>query len=116
MEQRTGYIRRLIVLSLSLLSAGSFVSFAQDVELRDTLRAAIKVDTRKVARTIGGLSTDMKGIRSVASPLGEGDPIKWVQGLPGITTGAVGSSAFYVRGGNMGNNLFSIDGVPVYGY
>ena len=116
MEQRTGYIRRLIVLSLSLLSAGSFVSFAQDVELRDTLRAAIKVDTRKVARTIGGLSTDVKGIRSVASPLGEGDPIKWVQGLPGVTTGADGSSAFYVRGGNMGNNLFSIDGVPVYGF
>ena len=116
MEQGAGHNRRLIVLAACLIFGAPFMSFAQDVELQDTLRAAIKVDTRKVARTIGGLSTDMKGIRSVASPLGEGDPIKWVQGLPGITTGADGLSAFYVRGGNMGNNLFSIDGVPVYGY
>ena len=26
------------------------------------------------------------------------------------------SSAMYVRGGNMGNNLVTLDGVPVYGY
>ncbi|MBR4227919.1 MAG: TonB-dependent receptor plug domain-containing protein [Bacteroidales bacterium] len=108
-------MRRLAILVFILLLAG-YTSYAQEVEWRDSLRAAIKVDTRKVARTIGGLSSDMKGIRSVASPLGEGDPIKWVQGLPGVTTGADGSSAFYVRGGNMGNNLFSIDGVPVYGF
>lgn len=108
-------MKRFLLLIPGLLLAVS-ASFAQDVEFRDTLRAAIKVDTRKVARTIGGLSTDMEGIRSAASPLGEGDPIKWVQGLPGVTTGADGSSAFYVRGGNMGNNLFSIDGVPVYGF
>ena len=98
-------MKRPALLVLILLVAGN-ASYAQEVELQDTLRAAIKIDTRKVARTIGGLSTDMKGIRSVASPLGEGDPVKWVQGLPGITTGADGSSAFYVRGGNMGNNLF----------
>ena len=108
-------MKRPVFLVFILLLA-RHACFAQEVELQDTLRAAIKIDTRKVARTIGGLSTDMKGIRSVASPLGEGDPVKWVQGLPGITTGADGSSAFYVRGGNMGNNLFSIDGVPVYGF
>lgn len=107
-------LRRLLPSAFLLLSC--LASYGQDVELRDSLRAAVKTDSRKVARTLGGLSTDVKGIRAVVSPLGEGDPIKWVQGLPGITTGADGTSAFYVRGGNAGNNLFSLDGVPVYGY
>ncbi len=72
---------------------------AQEQERHDTLTAAIKTDSRRVI-----------------SPLGEGDPIRWAQGLPGVSTGADGTTAFYVRGGNMGNNLITLDGVPVYGY
>lgn len=87
------------------LTAAILLSFltatisAQDLERHDTLTAAIKTDSRRVI-----------------SPLGEGDPIRWAQGLPGVTTGADGTTAFYVRGGNMGNNLITLDGVPVYGY
>ena len=87
----------------------------QAQEISDTLNAAVKTGDRRVERRIGELRTDIGGIRAVVSPLGEGDPIRWVQGLPGVTTGADGSSAVYVRGGNMGNNLFSIDGVQIYG-
>lgn len=90
-----------------------FIMQAQEVS--DTLSAAVKTGDRRVEKRLGELRTDLGGIRAVVSPLGEGDPIRWVQGLPGVTTGADGSSAVYVRGGNMGNNLFSIDGVPIYG-
>lgn len=95
---------------------------AQNVEQKDsiakthTLPDVLVSHTEREKLTISKLETDVKGIRSVVSPLGEGDPIKWVQNLPGVTTGADGTTAFYVRGSNMGNNLFSIDGVPVYGY
>ncbi len=82
----------------------------------DTLVAAVKTDDRRMAQTIGRLATDLPSLRGVISPLGEGDPIRWAQALPGVTTGADGTSAIYVRGGNMGNNLFTLDGVPVYGY
>ena len=82
----------------------------------DTLEAAVKTDVRKAADPIAVIETDVNGIRGVLSPLGEGDPIKWVQTLPGIASGADGSSSFFVRGGNMGNNLITLDGVPVYGY
>ncbi|MBQ9172924.1 MAG: TonB-dependent receptor plug domain-containing protein [Bacteroidales bacterium] len=85
-------------------------------EIRDSLNAAIKIDSRKVMRGPGKLQTRLEGMRSIITPLGEGDPIHWAQAMPGVTTGADGSSAFYVRGGNMGNNLFTLDGVPVYGY
>ena len=89
---------------------------AQVPERQDTLPAAVKVDSRRMEIRMGEMRTSLNGIRSVISPLGEGDPIRWAQGLPGVTTGADGSSAMYVRGGNLGGNLFSLDGVPVYGY
>ena len=92
------------------------VSFGQEAAWRDTLQAAVKTDTRRVEQSLGRLQTGLEGIRGVASPLGEGDPIRWAQGLPGVTTGADGTTAMYVRGGGVGNNLFSLDGVPVYGY
>lgn len=89
---------------------------AQDLPWRDTLQAAVKTDTRRIEQSLGRLQTGLEGIRLVVSPMGEGDPIRWAQGLPGVTTGADGTTAMYVRGGGSGNNLFTLDGVPVYGY
>ena len=103
--------RTLILLALLLL--GARIS-AQ--EIKDTLEAAVKTDSRRIELGLGQLQTGVKGIRATVSPMGEGDPIRWAQSLPGVTTGADGSTAMYVRGGNSGNNLFSLDGVPVYGY
>lgn len=54
-------------------------------------------------------------LRRTASPLGEADPVKFIQTLPGVSTGMEGSSAYYVRGGNEGNNMTTLDGIPVYG-
>lgn len=107
-------MKRSIILSFLLLSA--FTSYAQEAAWRDTLQAAVKTDSRRIELSLGRLQTGLEGIRGIVSPLGEGDPIRWAQGLPGVTTGADGTTAMYVRGGNSGNNLFSLDGVPVYGY
>ena len=94
----------------------SGLTLAQETTWTDTLRAAVKTDTRSVIRTINKMESGADVLRGVVSPMGEGDPIRWSQGLPGVSTGADGSSAMYVHGSNMGNNLFSLDGVPVYGY
>ena len=101
MYVRTSHMKRLVTISAILLTSmvSSAALSAQEQERHDTLTAAIKTDSRRVI-----------------SPLGEGDPIRWAQGLPGVSTGADGTTAFYVRGGNMGNNLITLDGVPVYGY
>ena len=86
-------------------------------ELRDSLKeATVTADMLRVVRSLDNYETGVKGIRGVVSPLGEGDLIRWAQAMPGVTTGADGSSAIYVRGGNMGNNLITLDGIPVYGY
>ena len=108
--------RHMITIAISLLMFPAIMS-AQDWDTQhDTLTAAVKTDSRRVVESLGKLSTGLEGVRRVISPLGEGDPIRWAQGLPGVSTGADGTTAFYVRGGNMGNNLITLDGVPVYGY
>lgn len=99
-----------------LLCLNCLPFFAQTSERHDTLAAAVKTDIRKLSVTISEIETDLPGIRGILSPLGEGDPIKWAQTVPGVATGADGSSSYFVRGGNVGNNLITLDGVPVYGY
>ncbi len=46
--------------------------------------------------------------------LGEPDVLKVIQLLPGVQSGAEGTSGIYVRGGGPDQNLFLLDGVPVY--
>ena len=110
-------MNRLFVLASAALLMFATAASAQEWDPQhDTLTAAVKTDSRRVVESLGKLSTGLEGVRRVISPLGEGDPIRWAQGLPGVSTGADGTTAFYVRGGNMGNNLITLDGVPVYGY
>ena len=46
--------------------------------------------------------------------MGEADPIKVIQLLPGVQGGSEGSSGLYVRGGGPDQNLILLDGVPLY--
>ncbi|MBR1643826.1 MAG: TonB-dependent receptor [Bacteroidales bacterium] len=53
-------------------------------------------------------------IKAVPVLFGESDILKAVQLLPGVQAGNEGSSGFYVRGGGPDENLFLLDGVPLY--
>ena len=88
----------------------------QDIVFRDSLEAARITALRHMHRETGATLAAPEHIRATASPLGEGDALRWVQSLPGVVTGADGTSAFYVRGGNSGGNLLTVDGIPIYGY
>jgi outer membrane cobalamin receptor len=57
------------------------------------------------------LTTDMKRLPSLG---GENDVLRITHLLPGVQTGTDGVGGIYVRGGNSGQNLILIDGVPVY--
>ena len=83
--------------------------------LHNTLRAARVEADRFVRRDAGTRIVALPEIRTMVFATGEADAIKYVQTLPGVSTGAEGSSAIYVRGGNIGSNLTTIDGVALYG-
>lgn len=52
--------------------------------------------------------------RELPSLAGEPDPVRTMHLLPGIHTGADGIEGLHIRGGDPGQNLVLIDGVPVY--
>ena len=53
-------------------------------------------------------------IESVPVILGETDILKTLHLLPGVQGGREGFSGLYVRGGQAGQNLILVDGMPVY--
>lgn len=102
-------------ITLIIIGLGCNVSAKAGQEKIDTLKAAsISADKARVART-GERIVRPAEFLGITSAVGAGDVIKYIQTLPGISTGAEGSSAIYVRGGNLGSNVITLDGVPIYG-
>ena len=91
------------------------MSAQEPVVIRDTIPAAHVMADRAVNRDAGTHILPLPSIQSMVAATGEADAIKYIQLLPGVSTGAEGSSAIYVRGGNIGSNLITMDGVPIYG-
>ena len=56
----------------------------------------------------------IKDIKSIPMFMGEADVIKTIQLMPGVQSGTEGTSGIYVRGGGPDQNLFMLDGVPIY--
>lgn len=93
----------------------NLISYGQMRELKDTLRGSVVVGERSGTREAGTRIVKVRDFKNMVAATGEADVIKYIQTLPGVSTGGEGSSAFYVRGGNMGSNLLTLDGVPLYG-
>ncbi len=53
-------------------------------------------------------------VEQLPALLGEPDPIKAIQLLPGVQSGSEGQTGLYVRGGGPDQNLILLDGAPVY--
>ncbi|TCO10433.1 TonB-dependent receptor [Natronoflexus pectinivorans] len=56
----------------------------------------------------------MEKFQRVPVIMGEPDVLKVLQLLPGVQSGTEASSGIHVRGGSADQNLFLLDGVPVY--
>lgn len=64
--------------------------------------------------TMGFEKLNIKEVNQLPVLLGERDPLKIIQLLPGIKSAGEGSSGFNVRGGNVDQNLILLDEAPVY--
>lgn len=63
---------------------------------------------------IGVHHLNMKEIKQIPQVLGESDPVKAIQLLPGIQSAGEGNTGYHVRGGSIDQNLILIDDVPIY--
>lgn len=69
----------------------------------------------KISRTqMSMVEISTSTLKKIPVLLGEPDVLKVIQLLPGVQSGAEGTSGIYVRGGGPDQNLFLLDGVPVY--
>lgn len=100
------------------LLAGKPASAQQVEEKRDTLRAS-RVTAEKRERDDAATQTGLQRID--ASKINRGfalfnspDIIKTLQTLPGVAAGTELMSGIYVHGGDGTDNLFMLDGVPIY--
>ena len=53
-------------------------------------------------------------VKAIPMLFGETDVVKAVQLLPGVQNGSEGTAGMYVRGGGPDENLFLLDGIPIY--
>lgn len=87
------------------------------VEREDTLQTsyvtAVKEKMRNTTQT-GLMRLDGDKLRSSVAAFGTPDIIKSLQMLPGVAAGNELMSGLYVHGGDGNDNLFLLDGVPLY--
>jgi hypothetical protein len=99
------------------------LSPARDTLLCVALEPSIRLEGVTVVGDGGAWMTGMqpgqsrfpiKVVNNLPALLGEGDVLKTLQLLPGVKTSNEGLAGLYVRGGNADENLYLMDGVPVY--
>ena len=74
-----------------------------------------KTKVRNVRSTVLGThAIKVKTINNLPVLFGEKDILKIIQLLPGVKPAGEGQSGFYVRGGNIDENLILLDEAPVY--
>jgi len=84
----------------------------------ETLNEVVITQQSKVrnvhSTVLGTHRLSVKAIENLPVLLGEKDIIKILQLLPGVKPAGEGQSGFYVRGGNIDENLILLDEAPVY--
>jgi hypothetical protein len=63
---------------------------------------------------MGVIDVPLRAIKNLPVLLGERDLMKIIQLLPGVQGGQEGTTGFYVRGGNLDQNLVQLDEAVVY--
>lgn len=71
-------------------------------------------DENVSSANVGRVDMSIESVKSLPAMFGEPDVIKAIQLLPGVQSGGEGNSGFYVRGGNVDQNLILLDEATVY--
>ncbi|MBO4263371.1 MAG: TonB-dependent receptor plug domain-containing protein [Bacteroidales bacterium] len=110
-------LRRFLCGGVLLAGFGLRASGAGDDVRTDTLEqatvTAVRERMRNTAQT-GLIHLDNKKLTAGYAVFGSPDIIKTLQLLPGVAAGNELMSGLYVHGGDGNDNLFLLDGVPLY--
>ena len=90
------------------------LSLKQTGTLGEVVVKGISPRSEVLKSRIGVLDISTRRLKSLPALLGEADVVKTLQRLPGVVGGTEGMSGLFVRGGDGDDNLFLLDGNPVY--
>ena len=103
---------RLASISIALIICGGSLS-AQTAEQADTLDMAV-ISAKAPAAFTGLKRLNKRDLISGTAVMGTPDVIKVLQNLPGVASGVELTSGLYVHGGDGSDNLYLLDGVPLF--
>jgi len=84
------------------------------IAMGEVVVTARKENENVERKQISVIDVPIRMVRQLPAILGENDILKVLQFLPGIQSGAEGTTGFYVRGGNADQNLVLLDEAVVY--
>lgn len=90
------------------------ITLSEYIELNELTVTASQKELGAQGSQMSAINIPIQMINTIPTLFGESDVLKSLQLLPGVQAGMEGSSGFYVRGGGPDENLFLLDGVPVY--
>lgn len=86
----------------------------EPVTLEEVVIEGSKEEKLALTPQVSTIRISAKQLMSLPAIGGEVDVLKALQLLPGVQSGKEGMSGIYVRGGGPDQNLFLLDGVPLY--
>ena len=108
-----GYATRQVSLHLckdTLLT----IRLDPDNQLEEIVILSDKPETGIQSSRMGANSIPLTHIKNIPALMSEADVLKSIQLLPGIQAGMSGTGGLHVRGGGPDQNLYLLDGVPLY--
>lgn len=104
---------KIVFVVLAILTTVS--GWTQDnVVRKDSLQASVIVDEKSFVRETGTVRLKRDAIIGMPIVLGTPDLLRSISNLSGVSAGMELLSGLYVHGGDSGENLYLIDGVPLY--
>lgn len=109
-------MRECLFLSINIFIAclGPLSLSAQAPDKIDTLSASVVVANDDRLLLSGLTLYDGETLRSGVSALGVSDIVRTLKSLSGVASGMEMTSGLYVHGGDGSDNLFLLDGVPLF--
>ncbi|HEY6915171.1 MAG TPA: TonB-dependent receptor, partial [Paludibacter sp.] len=90
------------------------IHLKESIELKEVTVTANRKELGVQGSQMSAIEVPISQLKTVPTLFGETDILKALQLLPGVKPGVEGAAGFYVRGGGPDENLFLLDGIPIY--
>lgn len=109
-----GYKKETIDIDLNLSVSMNVELSPESFEINEVVVEGKRADQNVKSTEMGTTEIVPKELQAVPVILGEADILKTLQLLPGVSQAGDGNSGYFVRGGNIDQNLILLDEATVY--